>query len=133
MTGLFVMLSLLFIWPWSGKEFHMTPASSVPAAMGTVKVEKDKDNGNTKLDIKVEHLAKPSSLTPPANAYLVWVRPNGGDAVKQGAIGVNNDLKGELKVVTVLKDFDLLITAEQSETVTVPSNVEVLKTHVSES
>jgi hypothetical protein len=32
-----------------------------------------------------------------------------------------------------MKDFDLLITAEQSETVTVPSNVEVLKTHVSES
>jgi hypothetical protein len=120
------------MWPWpSGKEYHLIADSSVPAASGTVKVNRDKDNGNTKLDIKVDHLAKPSSLTPPANAYIVWVRPNGGDPVKQGAIGVGKDLKGELQVVTVSKDFDLLITAEQSDNVTAPSGLEVLHTHLS--
>ena len=69
--------------------------------------------------------------TPPANVYIVWVRPGGGDATRQGAIGLDNDLNGELKVVTTLKDFDLFVTAEQSETVTVPSNLEILRTHVS--
>lgn len=108
----------------------MTSGRGVPAATGTVKVQKDENNGNTKLDIKVDHLASPSSLTPPASVYIVWVRPRGGAAIRQGAIGVDKDLKGELKVVTVLKDFDVLITAEQSDNVSSPSDVEVLRAHV---
>lgn len=99
--------------------------------MGTVRAYRDKDNKNTVLDIKVKHLARPSTLTPSASKYLVWIRPNGGDALKQGAIGVDKNLSGELKVETVSKDMDVFITAEQSESVTVPSSTEVLHTHIS--
>lgn len=131
MNTFLVMVSLLAIWPFgSGKEYRMTAGPGVPAATGVVKAEKDKDNGNTKLNIRVEHLANPSSLTPPASAYIVWVRPTSGDAVKQGAIRVDKNLKGELNVVTLAKDFDVLITAEQNEGVTSPSQAEVLRTHV---
>lgn len=126
------IVALLAIWPFnSAKEYHMTSDVSVPAATGTVKVQKDKDNGNTKLEIKVDHLARPSSLTPSASDYLVWIRPNGGEALKQGAIGVDKNLSGELTVETVSKNFDVFITAEQSDGATFPSNVEVLRTHVS--
>lgn len=126
------MVALLAVWPFnSAKEFRMTSGVSVPAATGTVKVQRDKDNGNIKVDIKVDHLARPSSLTPSASTYLVWIRPNGGEALKQGAIGVDKNLSGELKVETVSKDFDLFITAEQGKSATFPSNVEVLRTHVS--
>lgn len=131
MKVLFAAVSLLAVLPWSsGKTYRMTAARSVPAASGTVQVQKDKNNGNTKLDITVHHLANPATLTPPANAYIVWVRPTGGEAVKEGAIGVDKNLKGELKVATTAKDFDIFITAEQSESVTVPSDVEVLQAHV---
>lgn len=131
MKSLLIVI-VLFIWPWSsGKTYHMTAASTVPAASGTVHAQRSKNNGNTKLDIKVYNLAKPATLTPSENVYIVWVRPNGGAAVKEGAIGVNKNLNGELKVVTTSKDFDIFITAEQSEGVTVPSDVEVLHTHVS--
>jgi hypothetical protein len=126
------MLALLAVWPFSsGKEIQMTAASGVPAATGTLKIQKDKDNKNTKLDIKVDHLARPSSLTPSASSYLVWIQPNGGQAFKQGAIGVDKNLSGELKTETVSKDFEVFITAEQSDSVTTPSNVEVLRAHVS--
>lgn len=126
------MVALLAVWPHtSAKEYHMTSAVAVPAATGTVKAEKAKDNGNIKLDIRVNHLARPSSLTPSANNYLVWIRPNGGEAFKQGAIGVDKNLSGELKLETVSKDFDVFITAEQSDSVTAPSSVEVLSTHIS--
>jgi len=125
------MVALFLVWPFSStKEYRMTSGAGVPAAMGVVKVQKDKDNGNMKLEIKVNHLARPSSLTPSASHYLVWIRPNGGDALKQGAIGVDKNLSGELTLETVAKDFDLLITAEQSNSVTVPSSVEVLRAHV---
>lgn len=132
MKGTIAMLALLAIWPLTTtKEFHMTAATSVPAATGTVKAQQAKDNGNIKLDIKVDHLARPSSLTPAADDYLVWIRPNGGAAFKQGAIGVNKNLSGELKLETVSNDFDVFITAEQSDSVTYPSSVEVLSAHVS--
>lgn len=127
-----VMFVMLAIWPFSSsREYHMTSNSGVPAATGTVKVRKDKDNGNMKLDIKVEHLANPSSLTPPATSYIVWVRPKGQDAIKQGAIRVDKNLSAELKTATTSKTFDVVITAEQSDNVTFPSATEVLSAHVS--
>ena len=110
------MVALLAIWPFnSAKEYHMTSGVSVPAATGIVKVQKDKDNGNIKVDIKVDHLARPSNLSPSASNYLVWIRPNGGKALKQCAIGVDKNLSGELTVETVSKDFDVFITAEQGD------------------
>ncbi len=124
--------ALVLMWPFSSaKHFPMTSGAMVPAATGTVKVQKDKNNGNTRLDIKVDHLANPSGLTPSENTYIVWIRPNGADAVKEGAIQVNHNLSGEIKVVTVSKNFEVLITAEQSNSVNVPSNTDVLRAHVS--
>jgi hypothetical protein len=134
MKGLLAVIVLFAVWPFSsGKEFHMTPSTGVPAATGTVKVQKDNQNKNTRLEIKVYHLASPSNLTPPASVYVVWVRPNGGEAIKQGALRVDEDLKGELDVVTTSKNCDVFITAEQGDTVTVPSEFTVLQTHVTTS
>ncbi len=126
------MAAMLLIWPFTSvKQFPMRADSSVPAATGLVKAERDKANGNISVDVKVDHLARPSSLTPSAANYLVWIRPNGGDALKQGAIGVDKNLSGELKLETASKEFDVFITAEQSIGVPLPSNVEVLRAHVS--
>ena len=131
MKALIVMVSLLAIWPWSAsKEYPMRASSSVPAAAGIVKVQRDKDSGNTKLDIKVWHLANPSRLTPSATNYIVWVRPRDGAAVKQGAIRVDKNQKGEVKLVTTAKDFEVFITAEQSESADVPSDFQVLRADV---
>ncbi|HVW07919.1 MAG TPA: hypothetical protein VHC90_05025 [Bryobacteraceae bacterium] len=133
MTNLLVtFVAMIAIWPFGGggKDYHMTASSQVPAASGTVKVTQNKDNGNTQVDIKVRNLAKPASLTPPAAAYIVWIRPRGENAVKQAAIGVGNDLNGELKAATVSKDFDLFITAEQGQLVTAPTGPELLKVHI---
>ena len=131
MTPLFVFAAMLAIWPLgSGKEYRMTAEPQVPAASGSVKVTRDKDNGNTAFDIKVHHLALPASLTPPASVYLVWVQPRDAAAVKQGALRVDKDLKGEFKSVTVSKEFDLFITAEQTENVAAPSGTKVLQAHI---
>jgi hypothetical protein len=108
----------------------MSASSSVPAAAGIVKVQRDKDSGNTKLDIRVWHLANPSRLTPSATNYIVWVRPRDGAAVKQGAIRVDENQKGEVKLVTMAKDFEVIITAEQSENADVPSDFQVLRADV---
>ena len=122
----------LMIWPMSsGKLFPMTANSVVPGATGSVRVTRNKSNRNTVLDVKVNHLARPSSLTPSENSYLVWIRLNNGDVLKQGAIGVDKNLSGELKLETVSRELDVFITAEQGEGVSTPSSVEILHAHIS--
>lgn len=131
MNFTFAVAAFLLIWPFSsGKNYPMTASPAVPAAKGSVKAQKDKANGDIKLDVKVDHLARPSSLTPSADAYIVWVRSNGGEPLKEGAIGVDKNLKGELVVETTAKDFDVFITAERSKSATEPSGEEVLRAHV---
>jgi hypothetical protein len=126
------LVAFLGMLPFSSaKHYPMTNDASVPGASGTVTVQKDKDNGNMKLEVKVEHLANPASLTPPSSTYLVWVRPNGGDAVKEGVIRVDKNLSGDLKVVTTSKEFDVFITPEQSDSVSAPATLQVLRAHVS--
>jgi len=131
MKGISVLVLFLFTWPFSsGKTYHMVASSAVPAASGIVTVKKGSPNRNTELDIKVSNLADPSRLTPPANVYILWVRPIGGAAANAGAIRTNKNLDGELKTVTTSKNCDVFITAEQSATVTSPEGPEVLQTHI---
>ncbi len=135
-TGFLATAALLFgflgIFGSSGKTYHLTPGKMVPAATGTVNVQKDKNNGNMKLDIKVKDLALPASLTPPQNDYIVWIEPYGKEnqPIKIGAIGVDSKLQGELKTETPSKNFNVIVTAERSEAVTTPSNAVVLHGHV---
>lgn len=132
MKNLLLVGLLLAIWPFSsgGKIYHMTANNDVPAASGTVRAKVDKDNGNTQLDVKVKSLARPTTLTPPGNVYVVWVQLQDGEAHKVGVIRVDNDLNGELKGTTTAKNFEIFITAEQSESVNAPSSRELLRAHV---
>lgn len=131
MKSISVLALFLFVWPFSSaKTYHMVANSSVPAASGIISAKKGSPNRNTELDIKVTNLAPPSKLTPPANVYVLWIRPIGGDATNAGAIRVNKNLDGELKTVTTAKSCDIFITAEQSATVTSPEGPKVLQTHV---
>jgi hypothetical protein len=137
-TGFLATAVLLFgflgLFGSSRRSFPLTPGKMVPAASGKVNVTKDKDNGNLKLDIKAKNLALPGSLTPPQNEYIVWLEPYSehGKPVKQGALGVNGKLQGELKTETSSKNFNVLVTAEKNEAVTQPSDKVVLQGHVAD-
>lgn len=136
--SLFATAVLLFglfgLFGPAGKSFPLTPGKMVPAAAGTVNVTKDTNNGNLKLVLKVKNLALPGSLTPPANEYVVWIEPYAehGTPVKQGALGVDGKLNGELKTETSSKNFNIIVTAENSVSVTNPSNTVVLHGHIAD-
>lgn len=133
----FVAMAALFLgffglFGSSGRTFHLMPGTMVPAATGTVHVKRGKNNPNMDLDIKVKNLALPGSLTPPANEYIVWIEPHGDQPLKQGAIGVDGKLQGELKTQTTAKNFNVIITAERSEAVTSPSGPVILHGHIAD-
>lgn len=85
------------------------------------------------LVIDVHHLAAPDRIAPGATALVAWAQPSGDGAVPQniGALRVNERLEGELETVTPHRNFDLLITAEQSPMAASPSGSPLLKAHIS--
>jgi len=91
--------------------------------------------GRTNMEIQVRYLAKPGQITQGATTYVVWVRPVSATGLVApqniGAFQVDDDLSGELRTSTPLRHFNLFITAEPSEEVTVPTGNEVLSTQVS--
>ncbi len=111
------------------KTYHMASSKTVPAAAGEVNVAKEK-NGNIRVDIKTKHLAKPGNLTPPANTYVVWLQQEGSQPQSQGEMKVGDDLNGDLKTTTPLKNFNVFITAETDSQTKNPSDQIVLRATV---
>lgn len=120
------------LWPFGGgRKVVMTSAASVPSAKGTVQINQDR-NKNTQLDMKVEHLANPSALTPPAIVYVVWIQENGQPAENKGELRVDGNLNGEFKTVSPYKAFTVFVTAEQSPQVQSPTGEQLLTAQIAE-
>lgn len=125
--ALFTAIAFLIATAAWSREDKLTNTGIAPAAAGTVTTSNDR-NGNTEVEVKVQHMATPQSLTPPAQTYLVWVQPRGQQAELLGALRINGDnLEGSLKGTTTYKDFNVLVTAENNVKADVPSEAVILK------
>jgi hypothetical protein len=113
----------------TAKKYPLTADKSVPAARGQVDVGRDK-NGNTKVEIEIEHLAAPENLTPPKTAYVVWFQERGSEPLNQGTLKPNKSLKATFKSITPLKSFDVFVSAESDPNTKSPSGSEVLRASV---
>src|SRR5689334_23665863 len=72
-----VLLAFAFSALAIAEDMHMKNVSTTqPAADAQLTHQKD-DNGNVKVKIHFYHLARPDSLTPAKDAYVVWIEPNG--------------------------------------------------------
>ena len=120
-----VITVLLATAAWS-REDKLKNTGMDPSAQGTIVTSTDR-NGNTQVEVKVKHLAKPQKLVPPRQAYLVWVQPKGAQPELLGALRVNDDLEGSLKATTTQKDFEVLVTAEDTMNPQVPSSNVLLR------
>ena len=118
--------SLLFLGCGTS-SYPMHGSARVPAAEGLLEVGRG-DNGNTRLTIRVQHLAIPEKLSPSDKVYVVWVTPMdcGRQPQNVGALTVDSDLTGSLSTVTPLRQFRLFITAEADPTAATPSGEQVL-------
>lgn len=114
-----------------GSRVSLSSSPSMPAAEGTVRFGTT-GNDNTSIVLDVRHLAHPDKLTPPASAYVVWIKAN-KDAAPQniGALKVDSDLSGTLIAETPLHSFGLSVTAEGSGQVQSPTGPPLLWTDFS--
>ena len=113
------------------KTYHLASTSIVPAASGDVDVNMD-NNGNVKVDLKIDNLARPESLTPPATTYIVWFQQEDSRPESQGQLKVGKNLKAELKTTTPWRKFDVFVTAENDPLAKTPSDRVLLRSQVQE-
>lgn len=102
---------------------------SIPAAAGNIDYLHDK-NHNIKYHIETKHLARPDSLTPAKNAYVVWIQPRGKDPINAGVLTVDDKLTGSFRGTTPYQTFDVFITAEDSPSADHPSGTPLMKATV---
>jgi len=126
-----LILGAALSWPMigGGQKIQMTPSRKTPAAEGTISVKNGK-NHNTEVAVKVQHLAEPASLTPPADVYVLWFQPNGQSAKNEGEIMIEGNRSGTLKTQTPFKHFQAFITAEKNARVEQPAGPRVLSATV---
>ena len=126
-----VAMLAIGVTAWA-KTYTMQATSLTPGATGTVDAKADKTGGNTTITIKVDHLARPTLLTPPANEYVVWLEPEDGSPQNQGVLQVGDNEKGDLKMTTTSSKFKVIVTAETEQHPKSPSNRVVLQSDVQE-
>jgi hypothetical protein len=114
------------------KTYTFQATSITPGATGTVDVKADKSGGNTNVAITVDHLARPTLLTPAANEYVVWIEPEDGVPQNQGVLRVGDNEKGALRMTTTSSKFKVMVTAETETHPQAPSNRVVLRADVQE-
>lgn len=107
----------------------MHSGSGVPASQGTVTATKG-DNGNTKLTVRVKHLAPPSRVESDAMAYVVWVQPANGASQNVGTLTLDDQLEGKLDTVTPHNRFLVTVTPEPNMLAAEPTNEPVLRFNV---
>ena len=129
----FVALVVLTIGATAWAKVYTFQATQLtPGATGTVDAKVDKTGSNTNVSITVDHLARPTLLSPPANEYVVWLEPEDGSPQNQGVLRVGDNEKGDLKMTTSASKFKVVVTAETDAHPKAPSNRTVLQAQVQE-
>jgi len=115
------------------RKISFQTSSVVPAAEGSVKVKKDKNN-NYSIDLNVIRLADPKRLEPSKSTYVVWIETAENGSKNIGSLNTSSSmfsktLKSSLKTVSPFKPESLFITAEDNADIQYPGTQVVLRTN----
>ena len=114
------------------KKITFATSSFVPAAEGSVKVKKDKNN-NYKIDLSLIRLADSKRLNPSKEMYIVWMETDGNGTKNIGQLKTSSSmlsktLKSSLKTVSAFKPTKIFITAEDDASIQYPGVQTILST-----
>ena len=104
-------------------KLELRPTPLVKNGKGDAVVEYE--NGNARIDVKVEDLPAPPKLGP-YTTYILWALTPDGRASNQGVLGDIDGGKGKLETQYSASQFALIVTAEPHFAVSAPSDMIVL-------
>ena len=124
---------MLFYFSSCARKVSFQTSAVVPAAKGSVKVKKDKNN-NYKINISLSNLAEPERLQPSKNTYVVWMETDNNGTKNIGQINsstgfLSSKLKASFETVSSFKPVKIFITAENDASIQYPGMQVVLSTN----
>lgn len=132
LSMLAIVASAVFVFSMSScaSKTHFLTSTVVPAAQGTVEVKTDR-NKNYVIEIDITNLSPSTRLSPPSNAYVVWLIAADNSAQNLGQLNssdrfMSKSLDAEFKTVTGIRPVKIMITAENDPQVQYPSFSEVI-------
>jgi hypothetical protein len=132
---LFVLTGVMVLFSFSScaRKVSFLTSSVVPAAEGTVKLNKDK-NKNYHIQIALSNLAEPNRLQPSKNTYVVWMETDDNAVKNIGQINtstgfLSKKLKASFETVSPVKPTKIFLTAEDDANVQYPGMQVVLSTN----
>jgi hypothetical protein len=122
-TILLLLAAVIIIFPMNAcaQRVKFSKSAIVPAAEGTVKVRKDKNN-NYLIKVNIDNLASPERLSPPRQAYVIWMvteenMPKNIGKIKVSSKFLSTKLKASFETVSSIKPLRIFITAENDPSV----------------
>jgi len=134
-TSIFAyLLSIILIFSVSScaVKSHFLTSTIVPAAQGIVQVKID-DNKNYLIKIELSNLSPSTRLTPPKEAYVVWL-VNVDNAINNlGQLNsttsfMSKSLDASFETVSASKPYKIMITAENNVSTQYPSFSDLILT-----
>ena len=124
---------LLFLLVGCAKRITFLTSSVVPAARGSVKVTKDKNN-NYNINLDLFNLSEPERLQPSKKTYVVWmitdrnVTKNIGQLTSSSKL-LSRQIKAKFTTVSPSKPSKIFLTAEDDGSVQNPGTQVVITTN----
>jgi hypothetical protein len=123
---------MLFFFSSCARKISFQTSTVVPAAEGTVKVKKDK-NDNYRVSLAISNLAEPKRLQPAKNTYVIWMDTDNNRIKNIGQINtstgfLSSKLKASFETVSSFKPIKIFITAEDDAAIQYPGMQVVLST-----
>ncbi len=113
-------------------DYALVGSAYVPAAHGDIEIEKI-DQEQILVTLTLDHLAPPERIELGLTHYIVWFTPVGGLPMRQRALDYDAETQvGRASIPTSLREFELQVTAENSETPNQPSDLLVASQKVRE-
>lgn len=127
-----LLATIAFSCSSCAKKIPFLNSSVVPAARGTVKIDRDK-NHNYVIKLDITNLAEVSRLTPPKTAYVVWMDASKNMTKNIGQIEsstktFSDKLEATFVSTSSAKPTKIYITAEDNANAQYPSSQIVLAT-----
>lgn len=104
-------------------DYALVGSAYVPAAYGQIDVEKI-DRDQILITITLDQLVAPAQVEVGLTQYIVWFAPVGEAPQYQQALDYDAETKtGRASIPTSLREFELQVTAENSERPNQPSDL----------
>ena len=113
-------------------DYALVGSAYVPAAQGQIDIEK-LDRDQILLTVTLDHLVAPDKIELGLTHYVVWLTPVGEHPIRQQALDYDAEAQvGRASIPTSLREFEVLVTAENRDTPTQPSDLLVASQKIRE-